>query len=314
MGRVWTACASRLRDETVPPHEQVNRLEMLSESHNGDVRCSGESGVARGVSISIVTYHPDWGLLSRTVSSLSRALECLLGEGLAPSAKLVAVNNGGADPSGLLKEHLSGKIARETVQSPENLGYGAGHNLALGRVESEYHLILNPDVEIAEDALTQGIAWMDAHPDAVAIAPDVREPDGSRSHLCRRQPSVRVLFLRAFAPRWGRALFPRLLDDYELRDLVDGDQPVWDPPLISGCFMLFRTVELKRLGGFDPRYFLYFEDYDLSLRAANQGRLAYVPQVRIMHAGGGAARKGLGHIKLFCRSAFRFFNSHGWRF
>ncbi len=61
--------------------------------------------------------------------------------------------------------------------------------------------------------------------------------------------------------------------------------------------MLFRTEVLKKLGGFDPRYFLYFEDYDLSLRTHEVARVAYVPSVRVLHHGGDAARKGWTHIK-----------------
>jgi GT2 family glycosyltransferase len=70
---------------------------------------------------------------------------------------------------------------------------------------------------------------------------------------------------------------------------------------------------LQRLDGFDPRYFLYFEDYDLSLRTGRIARIVYVPAVRIVHFGGGAADKGFQHIRLFAASAWRFFGTHGWR-
>lgn len=76
--------------------------------------------------------------------------------------------------------------------------------------------------------------------------------------------------------------------------------------IVSGCFMLFRTDALKALGGFDERYFLYFEDFDLSLRAQKLGRVVYYPGVRIQHYGGGAGRKGWRHIKMFLRSALTF--------
>jgi GT2 family glycosyltransferase len=266
------------------------------------------------ISVSIVTYHPDRDLLARTAASLAKALEQLSARGvLSGRAKLVFINNGGEDPRHLVPE-FSKRVEMQSISASRNLGYGAAHNLALEQVESTYHLVLNPDVEMHDDALASGIAWMRQHPDVVAIAPEVLEPGGGRSYLCRRRPRVRSLFLRAFTPQRIRARFARLQDDYEMHDLVDGERVVWDPPLISGCFMLFNTNALRGLGGFDPRYFLYFEDYDLSLRAAGLGRLAYVPSVIITHSGGGAGRKGFRHILLFCRSALRFFLDHGWRF
>ena len=88
---------------------------------------------------------------------------------------------------------------------------------------------------------------------------------------------------------------------------------VWDPPIVSGCFMLFRGGLYRQLGGFDGRFFLYFEDFDLALRAGKVTRTAYVPAVRIVHEGGHAARKGLTHIKLFAKSALLFYKLHGFK-
>ena len=119
------------------------------------------------------------------------------------------------------------------------------------------------------------------------------------------------LLLRGFAPGFVRARFPERLARYEMRDKLSSDV-LWDPPIISGCFMLFRSEVLNQLGGFDPRFFLYFEDDDISLRTGEISRIARVPQVRIIHHGGHAARKGLRHIAIFARSAVKFFSKHGW--
>lgn len=98
-----------------------------------------------------------------------------------------------------------------------------------------------------------------------------------------------------------------------MQDRINEFDVVWDPPIVSGCFMLFRTEPLKALKGFDPRYFLYFEDYDLSLRTAKLARIAYVPAVRVIHHGGGASRKGMAHVRMFVASAFKFYNRFGWK-
>jgi GT2 family glycosyltransferase len=178
----------------------------------------------------------------------------------------------------------------------------------------DYQLVLNPDVELASDALVNAIRWLDANPDVVAAAPAVSRPDGSPDFLSKRYPAILDLFLRGYAPRAVRRLFARRLERYELRDVIDPASalPVRGLPVMSGCCMLVRRKAIDTTGGFDPKFFLYFEDYDWSVRLNRVTRSAYVPRVKIVHHGGGAAKKGPRHVGYFVRSAARFFNKHGW--
>jgi GT2 family glycosyltransferase len=146
----------------------------------------------------------------------------------------------------------------------------------------------------------------------VMVTPRVFGPDGTRQYLNRRLPSISVLFLRAFGPGWMRNMARRRLADYEMRDWPD-DLKSDDVPLASGCCMLCRRAALAEAGGFDEKYFLYFEDYDLCVRLREHGRIAYLPEMRAVHYGGGAARKGWWHVAMFLRSGVRFFRRHGWR-
>jgi GT2 family glycosyltransferase len=200
----------------------------------------------------------------------------------------------------------------EAIASGSNVGYGRANNLVLERLASANHLVMNPDVELAPDALAAALAVMRDRPELGLLAPDAYGDDGARQYLCKRYPSVWVLFLRGFAPAALRARYAKTLDDYEMRDVI-ADRIVPGIPLASGCFMLVRTALFRRLRGFDPRFFLYFEDYDLSLRAGRETGVAYVPQARIVHHGGEASRKGLRHVAWFLRSAWRFFSIHGWK-
>ena len=120
------------------------------------------------------------------------------------------------------------------------------------------------------------------------------------------------LLLRGFAPGWLKRAFRRRLEHYEMRDLPRGE-PASGVPIVSGSFMFCRRAPVAALGGFSDAFFLYFEDFDLSLRASRQGALDYVPSVRIVHHGGHAARKGLRHVFLFARAAATFFGRHGWK-
>src|SRR5690606_12879181 len=85
----------------------------------------------------------------------------------------------------------------------------------------------------------------------------------------------------------------------------------WNPPIVSGCFMFFRSTILKNTGSFSDKFFLYFEDFDLSLRMRKIADTAYVPAVRVVHSGGHASKKGFWHIKIFIRSAIIFYRIHG---
>ncbi|NJR72189.1 MAG: hypothetical protein HC782_03800 [Gammaproteobacteria bacterium] len=82
---------------------------------------------------------------------------------------------------------------------------------------------------------------------------------------------------------------------------------------MSGCCMLMRGEVWQRVGGFDEKFFLYFEDFDLSKRIAAIAEIHRLPSFQIIHGGGNASNKGLKHIRFFVQSAWRFFNKHGWR-
>jgi len=270
----------------------------------------------RALSIALVTYAPDLKVLATTLERLGQALRHAQQRGLLTKARLTLVDNGPGpgwrEPLQKLLEtaHLPASV--ELLSGQGNIGYGAAHNLALHRGGDAAHLILNPDVWVEEDALSEGLAFLAAHPEAGLVAPAAWDGQGRRHYLCKRYPTVLDLALRGFAPAWLRRRLQTRLNHYELHEQA-GDTVFWDPPIASGCFMLCRRAALEQAGGFRPDYFLYFEDFDLSLRLAAVTRLVYAPQVRIIHLGGHAARKGWRHIALFLRAAARFFHRHGWR-
>jgi GT2 family glycosyltransferase len=213
-----------------------------------------------------------------------------------------------------LHEELSGRagITWRLLRGHGNVGYGRGHNLSLAASRASYHLILNPDVRIEPEALREAIVFLEANTDVGLLAPEVRGPDGERQFLCRIRPSVLTLFLRGFAPPVVRKLFAKRLAHYEMRDRPPSGV-TRDIPIVSGCFMLGRRSVLATIGGFHPGYFLYFEDYDLSLELGKHADIAYVDTVRIVHWGGGVPTKGMKHVRLYLRSALLFFNRQGWR-
>ena len=196
-----------------------------------------------------------------------------------------------------------------------NIGYGAAHNLVLHGTGADYHLVLNPDVELAPDALEQAITWLDARPEVGALAPAVQDASGATEYLCKRYPAVFDLLLRGFAPRFAQSLFRKRLARYEMRDVIGahpGEQLIGIPAL-SGACLLVRRAAIDATGGFDPKFFLYFEDFDWTVRLNRITKTAYVPGVRIVHHGGGASRKGWRHVAWFVKSGVRFYRKHGWK-
>lgn len=268
-----------------------------------------------GLSASIVVFNPDEAQLRQTLASFGAACERLRASTPECTVDLLLVDNGGlGDVRDAISRLGEQGVACRILTGHGNVGYGRGHNLAIEQAQSDFHLILNPDIDLEANALVAACEFFRAHADAGLLAPWIGDDSGSQQYLCRRYPTLIDLIARGFLPAPLRdSLFASRLARYEMRDVIDGTSVVWDPPIISGCFMLFRTSVLKRLGGFDPRYFLYFEDYDLSLRSHEIARVAYVPASRVVHHGGGAARKGFVHIRMFSVSAFRFFSRFGWR-
>ena len=274
------------------------------------------------LTVSIVTYRPDLALLGRALRTLAVSLVAAREQGLMRAANVVLIDNTGTRRSAAAVMKVARDVFRDAdvtmnyLHGHANIGYGAAHNLVMHGGNTNYHLVLNPDVELAVDTLPSAFKYLDEHADIGVLAAASRREDGTREYVCERYPTVLDIALRGFAPRVLKLLFRKRLDRYEMRDLVDRvaiDEMISPIPVMSGSFMFVRRKAIEATGGFDPGFFLYFEDFDWSMRLNRVTRSAYVPRVKIVHHGGGAAKKGPRHVGYFVRSAARFFNKHGWK-
>ncbi|MCV9910490.1 glycosyltransferase family 2 protein [Brucella sp. HL-2] len=257
------------------------------------------------LTISIVTFNPNFAELEKTLNSLKIALNGFADETFSIT---VVDNSDSNEVASFLMRNYS-ELPLKLIHGQGNVGFGRAHNIALQEM-GEFHLILNPDIQLAQDALVNALAFMRENENCGLLSPHASWPDGQRQYLCKRYPAVFDLILRGFAPRKIRSLFSTRLARYEMQAETQ-DVAYWNPPIVSGCFMFFKGTTLKNAGGFSDKFFLYFEDFDLALRSRKIADTAYLPTIRVVHAGGHASKKGLWHIKVFIRSAIKFYNTHG---
>jgi len=271
------------------------------------------------LSISVVLYNTPKEDLFSLIDSLKIAISALRKKFPETQIDTYFIDNSAAnavssdDFTEWQNEIETGNTRLRILHGHGNIGYGAAHNLVIHKVETDFHLILNPDVVLDTESLVNGIGYLKQNDKTIIVSPYAVDKDGNKQYLCKRYPAVLTFLIRGFFPNFIKRLFGKRLSRYEMHELSE-TTPGIDIPIVSGCFMLCKTSALQKLNGFDANYFLYFEDFDFSIRATDYGRLDYLPSMQIIHGGGNAARKGRKHLTMFAKSGYRFFRSHGWQF
>ena len=265
------------------------------------------------LTISIVVYKPNFKILERALDSIFISLS--QNPILLEKSQIIIIDNGNQRNilDSTVSTYLDKGLQINIVSSVDNIGYGKAHNLAILNSLSKYHLILNPDVILNSDALKIGLGYLERNKDVAAINPKCFDDNNKIQYIAKTYPNLLILLVRGVAPKFIKNIFVKKLSKYEVRKIVDKDT-ISEIEIMSGCFMLCRTEALKKINGFDDRFFLYFEDFALSIELRKLGKLMYIPSMKIIHLGGHAARKGMRHIFFFISSGIRFFNQYGWKF
>lgn len=193
------------------------------------------------------------------------------------------------------------------LQMDHNLGFGGGHNRLLPLVDSEYHMIVNPDIVLHSNAISELAHYLDTHPDVVMVTPKILNMDGTEQYLPKREPKLRYLIAGRLAP-YSR-FFCRIRDQYTLKSSKI-EQPI-DIDFSTGCFSMIRTETFRKIGGFDERFFMYLEDADLTLRAKKYGRAVFNPQISVVHGWERSSAKDLKYLFIHINSMMKFISK--WR-
>jgi hypothetical protein len=231
--------------------------------------------------VSIVIVH--W----RTPELLMRCLESVYADcGSGEFEVLVVDNASGDDSLDLLKRRFP---QVKVTANQENVGFSRACNQVIPDTTGQYILLLNPDTEVKQDAISKLAEFMEVHPDCGAVGPKVLNQDGSLQLACRRSfPSPGAAFFRL---TYLSRIFPqsKMLSRYNLT-YADPDQCLAVDALSGSCMMVRRTV-VDQIGLLDEDIFMFGEDIDWCWRIKEAGsQVYYLPEAVIYHLHGASSR------------------------
>lgn len=192
------------------------------------------------------------------------------------NGELIILDNASIDKTVEKLERFLPKI--KIIKSAENLGFSKGNNKAVKEASGEYLFFLNPDTEINEPIFDQLINFYENTPNAGIVGPKLIMSNGQTQPSVRKLPSV----LGAFKEYILRS--KNAYSEY----VPTGDKPI-KVEMVYGAAMLIKKDLFDQVGGFDEKFFLYYEDADLCRRVRKLGKkIYYYPKVSIKHLVGGS--------------------------
>lgn len=195
-------------------------------------------------------------------------------------ARVTVVDNDSSDRSANAVEDVS--LPLELIRNSRNIGFAAACNRGAADSTADYLLFLNPDTRLFPDTLAAVTAFMESEQAAGIGICGVQmvDGDGGPTISCARFPTLRALFGEMTGLH---RLLPRLFRGHQLTAAETPGSQLVDQ--VIGAFYFVRRDLFARLGGFDERFFLYFEEVDLALRARQQGPRSYfLKEARVFHA------------------------------
>lgn len=190
------------------------------------------------------------------------------------------------------------------IENKKNGGFGDGHNRVLDQLDSEFHVVINPDIILKENTIEVLVDYLTLHNDVAMITPKIINEDGSEQYLPKRNPKFSYVILSKFKPfRNYRRIYTR--QDERISEPVSVE-------FCTGCFFVIRTKVMKKMGGFDKRYYMYFEDADLSREVRRNGYdIIFYPMVKAVHKWRRENTKSLKGIFRFLTSMVKYFCKWG---
>lgn len=217
---------------------------------------------------------------------LRRCLNSLVAAGVGHTVEIIVVDNASRDDSASMVEREFPQA--RLVRSTENLGFAAANNVGFGLASGRHVVLLNPDAQLDAMALGHALRFMDTHPGAGMAGGKLIGRGGNVEPSARCFPSLlnEMLTISGLSARFPRS---RLCGRFD-RTWADPAKPT-EVDWVPGAFAIVRHEALSALGGFDERFFLYYEEVDLCRRFAAAGwQIWYRPEIIVRHLGGESSK------------------------
>ena len=237
------------------------------------------------ISATIVTYNDGKKALSAVKSITENTKKYPL--------TLYVFDNGSSDETvSLINDNTTVRV----FENGKNIGFGAAHNLVLKKEMGKYHFVINPDIFVSDDVLSDMVDFMEENKDVVMCMPKILNTDGTEQKLPKEKPTFKRLFLGRLS-KSIRSEYIWQNKELSLPTEID---------FCSGCFFCIRTDVFKKIGGFDKRFFMYLEDADLTQTAKSCGKVMILPQFSVVHEWDRASAKSIKYLFIHTVSCLKF--------
>lgn len=251
------------------------------------------------VSACIVTYN--------NKEKVGQTIESIIEHTKDLDFELYIVDNASSDDTATYIENTYPMV--NVIRSQTNSGFGAGHNKVLPFLESDYHIIINPDIIIKDDVISVLANYCEENKEVGMLSPKIVHADGSLQMLGKKNPTVRYLGGH-WIMKQGNA--GKLMEEYCMLNMPD-DEP-FEISNATGCFMFFRTSVFRKLGGFDERFFMYLEDCDIARRASEISKVLYYPMAEVVHLWERESKTNKKLLLIHIQSIIKYFLKWGLKF